>query len=54
MKTTLIGLLLGIVIGIEPILSGSGYHLDAPTVTKIIMAVLITLKGYYSQDEVKK
>jgi hypothetical protein len=50
LKTTVIGLLLSVVIAIEPILSGSGYHLDAPTAIKLVAAVLIALKGFYTED----
>jgi len=53
-KTTIIGLLLGLTIAIEPILSGSGYHLDAETSMKLIVAVLVALKGYYSSDTTNK
>jgi hypothetical protein len=50
LKTTIIGLLLSILIATEPILSGSGYHLDAPTTLKLIAAVLVALKGFYTED----
>jgi len=50
LKTTIIGLLLSILIAAEPILSGSGYHLDAPTTLKLIAAVLVALKGFYTED----
>jgi len=53
-KTTIIGLLLGLTIAIEPILSGSGYHLNAETSMKLIIAVLVALKGYYSSDTTNK
>lgn len=50
LKTTIIGLILSIVIAAEPILSGSGYHVDTPTFMKLLIAALIALKGYYSED----
>lgn len=50
LKTTIIGLLLSVVIAAEPILSGSGYHLDAPTSLKLVAAILIALKGYHTED----
>lgn len=50
LKTTLIGLILSVIIAIEPILSGSGYHVDAPTFVKLLVAALVALKGYYSED----
>jgi len=50
LKTTVVGLLLSILIAAEPILSGSGYHLDAPTTLKLIAAVLVALKGFYTED----
>lgn len=50
LKTTIIGLLLSVVIAIEPILSGSGYHVDTPTFMKLLVAVLIALKSYHTED----
>jgi hypothetical protein len=50
LKTTVIGLLLSVLIAAEPILSGSGYHLDAATTLKLIAAVLVALKGFYTED----
>lgn len=50
LKTTIIGLVLSVIIAIEPILSGSGYHVDTPTFMKLLVAGLIALKGYYSED----
>jgi len=50
LKTTVIGLLLSVLIAVEPILSGSGYHLDAQTTLKLIAAVLVALKGFYTED----
>lgn len=49
-KTTIIGLLLAIVYAIQPILDGTGYHLDGNTVVKILTASLIASLGYLAKD----
>ena len=50
LKTTIIGLILSVAIAVEPILSGSGYHVDTPTFMKLLIAGLIALKGYHTED----
>ena len=49
-KTTIIGVLLAVVYAIQPILDGTGYHLDGNSVGKILMASLIAGLGYIAKD----
>ena len=49
-KTTLMGILLAIMTATEPILSGVGYHLDKPTIFKLLFAGAIAMLGYLAKD----
>jgi hypothetical protein len=49
-KTTLMGIVLAVMTATEPILSGVGYHLDKPTICKLIFAGSIALLGYLAKD----
>lgn len=49
-KTTIIGVLLAVVYAIQPILDGTGYHLDGNSAGKILMASLIAGLGYIAKD----
>jgi hypothetical protein len=49
-KTTIAGALLALLMAVQPVLDGSGYHLDSATLTKLVMAGLIAFLGYVSKD----
>jgi hypothetical protein len=49
-KTTLMGIVLAVMTAVEPVLSGVGYHLDKPTICKLIFAGSIALLGYLAKD----
>jgi hypothetical protein len=49
-KTTLMGIILAVMTAVEPVLSGVGYHLDKPTICKLIFAGAIALLGYLAKD----
>lgn len=49
-KTTIAGGLLALLMAVQPVLDGSGYHLDSATLTKLVMAGLIAFLGYVSKD----
>ena len=53
-KTTLIGMLLAVVYAIQPILDGTGYHLDGNSAMKICTAALIAGLGYLAKDHDNK
>lgn len=49
-KTTIAGALLAFLIAVQPVLDGTGYHLDSATLTKLVVAGLIAFLGYVSKD----
>ena len=49
-KTTIAGGLLAVLVAIEPILSGNGYHFDKKTVVQLIVAGLIAAASYFAKD----
>lgn len=53
-KTTLIGGILAFLMAVQPILDGSGYHLDSATCVKLFTAGLIALLGYVTKDHDNK
>ena len=52
-KTTVAGAILAVLVAIQPILDGSGYHLDAASIGKIIFAGALAALGYLAQDHVE-
>jgi len=49
-KTTIAGIILASLIAAEPIISGNGYHLDSPTIFKIVFAVGVAVLSKLSAD----
>jgi hypothetical protein len=49
-KTTLVGVGLAIMVAVQPIVEGSGYHLDKKTFGKLLFAGLLAAFGYLSKD----
>jgi hypothetical protein len=49
-KTTMAGLILAALVAIQPIIEGSGYHLDGVTITKLMFAGALAVLGYMAQD----
>lgn len=49
-KTTVAGLILAVLVVIQPIIEGVGYHLDAATIGKLIFAAALAALGYLSKD----
>lgn len=49
-KTTVAGGLLAVLVAVEPILSGNGYHLDKKTILQLSVAGLIALASYFAKD----
>lgn len=49
-KTSLVGLLLAVIVAIQPIVEGTGYHLDAASTGKLIFAGLLAALGFMSKD----
>jgi hypothetical protein len=54
MKTTILGALLAVVTAVQPLLDGTGYHFDRPTIGRLIFAGLIAVFGYLAADKKEK
>jgi hypothetical protein len=53
-KTTIIGALLAVMTAVQPLLDGSGYHFDRPTIARLTFAGLIAALGYLAKDKDKE
>ena len=53
-KTTILGALLAVTTAIQPLLDGTGYHFDRPTIGRLIFAALIAALGYIAADKNEK
>ena len=49
-KTTIVGIGLAIMIAVQPIIEGTGYHFDTKTIGKLTFAALLAAFGYLSKD----
>jgi|APCry1669189034_1035192.scaffolds.fasta_scaffold62627_2 hypothetical protein len=49
-KTTLMGIILAVMTAVEPVLSGTGYHLDKASMCRVIFIGAIALLGYLAKD----
>lgn len=49
-KTSLVGLLLAVIVAIQPIVEGTGYHLDGASISKLIFAGTLAALGFLSKD----
>ena len=49
-KTTILGAALAIIIAIQPIVEGNGYHFDSATIGKLVFASLLAAFGYMTKD----
>jgi len=49
-KTSLVGLLLAVIVAIQPIVEGTGYHLDGASIGKLIFAGSLAALGFLSKD----
>jgi hypothetical protein len=49
-KTTIIGVGLAILIAVQPIVEGTGYHFDTKTISKLAFASLLAAFGYLAKD----
>jgi hypothetical protein len=49
-KTTIIGMILAIIVAMEPIISGNGYKVDGPTFYKVLFAASMAAMGFYAKD----
>lgn len=49
-KTTLIGAGLAVLMALQPIMEGTGYHLDKGTIGKLLFAGLLAAFGYLVKD----
>lgn len=49
-KTTIFGLILSALVAIQPIVEGTGYHLDAASVIKVLFASALAVFGYLAKD----
>jgi hypothetical protein len=38
------------VLALAPLLDGTGYHFDGPTITKMVFAGLLAVFGYLAKD----
>ena len=50
-KSTLAGAALAVIIAIQPLLDGAGYHLDKPTIIRLIFAAGVAYLGYITKDK---
>jgi hypothetical protein len=50
-KTTILGVLLAVVTAVQPLLDGTGYHFDRPTIGRLIFAALVAIFGYLAADK---
>ena len=49
-KTTIFGLILATLVAVQPIIEGTGYHIDGSTITKILFAASLAAFGYLAKD----
>ena len=49
-KTSLVGLLLAVIVAIQPIVEGTGYHLDAASISKLVFAGTLAALGFLAKD----
>lgn len=49
-KTTIVGAIFAALVALQPLLEGTGYHLDKQTATKLVFAALIAIMGYLVKD----
>jgi hypothetical protein len=49
-KTTLLGAALAVLVAIQPIIEGTGYHFDSATIGKLTFAALLAAFGYLTKD----
>lgn len=49
-KTTLIGAGLAVLMALQPIMEGTGYHLDKGTFGKLLFAGMLAAFGYLVKD----
>lgn len=49
-KTTIFGLILATLVAVQPIIEGTGYHLDGSSITKILFAASLAAFGYLVKD----
>lgn len=49
-KTTVFGLILSALVAIQPIVEGTGYHVDGASVVKILFAASLAVFGYLAKD----
>jgi hypothetical protein len=49
-KTTVFGVILAALVAIQPIVEGTGYHLDGSSVVKILFAASLAVFGYLAKD----
>jgi hypothetical protein len=49
-KTTIIGIGLAVMVAIQPIVEGTGYHFDSNTIGKLVFASLLAAFGYLTKD----
>lgn len=50
LKTTIAGALLAVLIAVEPLISGAGYHFDKQTIVKVTIAGLVACATYFAKD----
>jgi len=49
-KTTIFGLILSALVAVQPIVEGTGYHLDSASFVKILFAASLAVFGYLAKD----
>ena len=49
-KTTIFGLILATLVAVQPIIEGTGYHIDGSSITKILLAASLAAFGYLAKD----
>jgi len=49
-KTTIFGLILATLVAVQPIIEGTGYHIDGSSITKILFAASLAAFGYLAKD----
>jgi hypothetical protein len=49
-KTTVFGVILAALVAIQPIVEGTGYHLDGASFVKILFAASLAVFGYLAKD----
>lgn len=49
-KTTIIGLGLAVLVAIQPIIEGTGYHFDSKSIGQLVFASLLAAFGYLTKD----